>query len=152
MPAPDLWLEGGREEERMVGQLDCFHAGVRSGRPDDHAGAFERLDEGGIEAVAAVVEPVERGRRRRSRRTGCRAPGSPFELPVEAAREPGDDRGGRIRVALRVRGIADPRAAARQLDERVLEAAAGSQERSPRVEAVADGRERSIGIAVGRAG
>ena len=45
-----------------------------------------------------------------------------------------------------------PGPAARELDERVLEPAAGAEERCPGLEAVADRGERSFGITVRRAG
>ena len=38
----DLGLEGGGEEERMVGQLDGLDAGVGRGRGDRDAGGLQR--------------------------------------------------------------------------------------------------------------
>ena len=92
----------------MLRQLDRLDARIRSSRADDHAGPLERLDVGGVEPEAAVVEAVERlgAADRREARAGHRRDDP--HLADEAAGEPTDDRIDGVRVALLVSGVVIP--------------------------------------------
>jgi hypothetical protein len=58
--AADLGLERGREEERMLSQLQSLRAGIRRVRGDDDAGILEPGGEVLVQAIAAIVKAVER--------------------------------------------------------------------------------------------
>ena len=136
----------------MLRQLDRLDSCIGSGRADDDPCPLERLDVRGIEPEAAVVVALERlgAADRREARAGDRS--HEPHLADEAAGEPADDWIDGIRIALLVGGSRNPGPTARELDERVLEPAAGAEKRCPGRKAVADRGERSIGITVGRAG
>ena len=126
----------------MLRQLDRLDAGIRSGRADDDACPLERLDVGGIEPEAAVVVALERlGAADRGEARARHRSHEPH-LADQAAGEAADDWVDGIRIALLVGGVRDSGAAPRELDERVLEPAAGAEERYPGREALADRRER----------
>ena len=106
----------------------------------------------GIEPEAAVVEALERLAAADRGEPRPRDRRHEPHLADQAAGEAADDGIGGVRVALLVRRVRDTGPAARELDERMLEPAAGAEKRRPRCEAVADRRERGLGIAVWRAG
>ena len=60
LAAADLGLKRGREEERMLSQLQGLGAGIRGVRGDDDAGVLQPRGEVVIQAVAAIVEALER--------------------------------------------------------------------------------------------
>jgi hypothetical protein len=71
---------------------------------------------------------------------------------AERARQRRHQQAGGVRAGLGVVGVGDAADAARELDHRVLEAAAGAQERHPALAGAAHGGQRALRAAVRRRG
>jgi hypothetical protein len=87
LAAANLGLKRGREEERILRQLQGLRAGIRRARGDDDADVLELGGEVLVQAIAAIVKAFERrlaadgrqpgaGHRRYGPGTRCRSPGS----------------------------------------------------------------------------
>src|SRR6266536_4072320 len=60
LAAADLRLKRGREEERILRQLQGLRAGIRRVRGDDDAGVLELGGEVHVQPIAAIVKAFER--------------------------------------------------------------------------------------------
>ncbi len=137
------------EKERMVGNLDDPDLARAAAPAHPEAAVLEELVELGIDAVVAVVvlggldgtvEPCRQ-------RTGTNDHG--LLLLDERAREGGDDETLGVGTRFSMVGVSEPENIARELDDRVLEAASGADEGHAPLSRVADGRERPVHASIG---
>src|SRR5260221_5084185 len=138
-----LRLEERRDEEGMAVEL---HGADLSGPIPSDDPEWPLLEETRIpraESVTAVV-----GLLRAVRAIDPGEPGACNDEHLardlhQLARERRDDRRGGVRLRLRVGGALDAQDVAGVLEQRVLEAAAGAEERAPVLPRVADGEQRA---------
>src|ERR1700691_5199358 len=97
--AADLGLKRGREEERMLSQLQSLGAGIRRMRGDDDAGVLQLHGEGVIQAIAAIVKAVERRLAADGRQPSARYRRHCPPLAVQRALQSDDD----VLIGVRIR-------------------------------------------------
>lgn len=133
----------------MGGDLDDPELAVLSEATQPEAGLLEGRVIVGIHAVIAAivldsgVDTIERGSPR------ARDDRDRLLRPDKRAGQGRDDKPTRIRAGLGMIGVLESEDVARELDDRVLEAASGSEERHPALAGEPDGRERPLHAPIG---
>jgi hypothetical protein len=147
-----LWQEQGCQEEGVIGDLDDPDLTLTADPAHSEPALLEPLPVVGVHPVVAVVVLRDL---RGSIESGSLCPREDshrLALTHQRARQRGDDEPFGIGARLGVVGVPEPENVARELDDRVLEATSGADERNPALSRVAYGRERSVHAAVGTGG
>ena len=134
----------GRDEKRMSGDLGDAKLPVVAETAQAEAGPLQRGVKSRIDPVVAavVLDRIGTGVQRRRPRAGDEP--HPLLLAHERARERCDHEAGRVRAGLGMLGVLDPEDVARELDDRVLKAASGADERHAPLASQSDGGERAV--------
>lgn len=133
----------------MCGDLHDSKLAVLSEATQPEAGLLERRVIVGIHAVIAAIvldSPLDTIQRRSPRARNDR---DRLLHPDERAGEGRDDEPMGIRAGLSMIGVLESEDVARELDDRVLEAASGSEERHPALAGEPDRRERPVHAPIG---
>src|SRR5438445_1626238 len=102
----------------------------------------------GVHAVAAVIPFGGLGHAIQPRRASARDQDDPLRLPDQRTGQLGDDEPRRVGARLSVVGVSVPEDVARELDDRVLEAPSGADQRDAALTRVANRREGAVHAAV----
>jgi hypothetical protein len=121
----------------MTDQLHDADLRVAPEAAHHHPGRLQPGSVGGVHAVVTVVVLDARGGAVEGGGSGTGQDGHGLLRFHERAGERGDDEALRSGVRLGVVGVLDPEDVARELDDRVLEATSGSDERHPALPCVA---------------
>lgn len=135
----------------MRGKLDDADLAVFAGPAHDHTGALELRAVLRVQSIVAVERLGHAGGAavetsgERTRHDAHR-----LRLPDERAGQRRDDEPARAGVSILLMvGVLDPENVARDLDDRVLKAASGSDERDTPFPRIAHRRDRPLHVAVG---
>jgi hypothetical protein len=141
--------EERREEERMIREFDDANLTVVVEARRLEAGALERRKILGVQPVTAAIGldhrrgPVERGG------PAVRHDGDRLVQAHQGAGQLGDDKPVGAGADLAVVGILEPKDVARELEDRVLEATSGADQRHAAFASEADGGEGALEVSVG---
>ena len=131
------------DEEGVSGKLDDPKLAVFTEPAQPESSLFESLVVCGVDAVVASIVLESRFGTVESRRPRARNDFHALLYPNEGAGERGDDEALGLWVCPGMIGILEPEDVARELDDRVLEAASGADERNHSLAREADRRQHT---------
>src|SRR5216117_3525518 len=143
-----LRQEQGGEEERMIGNLDDPDLALAAQPAYPESAGLEQSVVVRVDTVVAVIVLGRLGNAVERRGAAIGEHEDRLRLPDERARERRDNEPPGTGRRLGVVGVSEPENVARELDDRVLEAASGTDEGNSPFPRVADRRERAVHAAV----